>query len=419
MKYPKIFILILLLIFSADRAFCQAKDSVSRNAIRIFIDCTSCDLDYIRKEVTYVNYVRDPKEAQVHIIITGQTTGSSGSEYAIRFLGQKDFEGKNDTLKFAADPNMTDDEIRKGILKILQMGLMPYVAGSPLADQIGITYEHSGENKNVKDIWDYWLYDFNISAYLYGEESHQQMYYYGNSYANRITEKWKYEFSWYYNFNRNKYKYNNGTTDTTYIYQNKSWGFSSLVVKSLKGDHWAAGAEAGVWSSDYSNIKINQYIGPAIEYDIFPYSQSTSKQIRIKYCVDYKHIQYFDTTLYNKLEQLLFLQQLSIASEVVQKWGSVSASLTGSSYLHDFSLFDINFNGSVSVRIFKGFSVKFSGFAALIHDQIYLSKTGLTTDEILTQQRQMQTQYEYYLNFGITYQFGSIYNNIVNPRFGE
>lgn len=51
-------------------------------------------------------------------------------------------------------------------------------------------------------------------------------------------------------------------------------------------------------------------------------------------------------------------------------------------------------------------------------DQIYLPKAGATTEEILVRQRQLATSYRYSMTFGITYSFGSIFNNVVNPRFG-
>ena len=38
----------------------EADTSVQRvNGLRIFIDCARCDMNYIRDEVPYVNYVRD------------------------------------------------------------------------------------------------------------------------------------------------------------------------------------------------------------------------------------------------------------------------------------------------------------------------------------------------------------------------
>ncbi len=58
-------------------------DSVNRreDAVRIFIDCNHCDMNYIRREIPYVNYVRDVKEAQVYILETEQRTGSGGEEF--------------------------------------------------------------------------------------------------------------------------------------------------------------------------------------------------------------------------------------------------------------------------------------------------------------------------------------------------
>ena len=41
-----------------------------------------------------------------------------------------------------------------------------------------------------------------------------------------------------------------------------------------------------------------------------------------------------------------------------------------------------------------------------------------TTEEILVRQRQLASGYNYYMSFSVSYSFGSIFNNIVNPRFG-
>ena len=51
-------------------------------------------------------------------------------------------------------------------------------------------------------------------------------------------------------------------------------------------------------------------------------------------------------------------------------------------------------------------------------DQIYLPRGQASTEEILLRQRQLATGYQYFVNFGVSYSFGSIFNNIVNPRFG-
>ena len=56
----------------------QAPDSAvhRENAVRVFIDCFYCDMNYIRDEIPYINYVRDVREAQVYIRETSEMAGS-------------------------------------------------------------------------------------------------------------------------------------------------------------------------------------------------------------------------------------------------------------------------------------------------------------------------------------------------------
>jgi hypothetical protein len=52
-----------------------------------------------------------------------------------------------------------------------------------------------------------------------------------------------------------------------------------------------------------------------------------------------------------------------------------------------------------------------------IHDQINLRLNGASTDEVLLAQKEQKTNYTLYSYIGLSYRFGSIYNNVVNPRF--
>jgi hypothetical protein len=158
---------------------------------------------------------------------------------------------------------------------------------------------------------------------------------------------------------------------------------------------------------------------PGIEYDLFPYSESTRRQLRILYSVGFKYVNYIDTTIYDKTREPLWLHSLLASYQVVQKWGSVDVSLNYSNYFHDWSKNNLSLYGYLSLRIAKGLSVNFGGGASLIHDQLGLLKQNLSTDEILLRRKELETQYEYYTSFGFTYTFGSIYNNVVNPRFGS
>jgi hypothetical protein len=56
------------------------------------------------------------------------------------------------------------------------------------------------------------------------------------------------------------------------------------------------------------------------------------------------------------------------------------------------------------------------GNVARIKDQIYLSAAGLDDNEILIGQRELGTDFEYGIEVGLSFTFGSIFNNVVNPR---
>lgn len=56
---------------------------------------------------------------------------------------------------------------------------------------------------------------------------------------------------------------------------------------------------------------------------------------------------------------------------------------------------------------------------ASIHNRLYIARRGATDEEILTQQRRLATNYSYFAFTSLSYTFGSVLNNVVNPRFGR
>jgi hypothetical protein len=125
-----------------------------------------------------------------------------------------------------------------------------------------------------------------------------------------------------------------------------------------------------------------------------------------------------DSTIYNKVEETLFKQELNIAFQIQERWGSVNLALLGSTYFNDFSKNRLELMTSLNLRIFKGLTLEISGSAAYIHDQINLRKGGISDADRLLQLRELSTNYRIEGGIGLTYTFGSIYNNVVNPRFG-
>jgi hypothetical protein len=126
---------------------------------------------------------------------------------------------------------------------------------------------------------------------------------------------------------------------------------------------------------------------------------------------------YADTTIYYKMQENLWGHSLKIAYQTIQKWGSFNLSLEGFNYLHDWSKNNLSLYTIVNIRIARGLSLEVDGGAARVHDQLALVKGGATSEEILLRRKELATEYSYFLYFGLSYTFGSIYNNVVNPRF--
>jgi len=388
--------------------------TVDSKALKIFLDCERCDDDYIRTEIAFVNYVRDRKEAQVHVLITTQETGSGGAEFTITFIGQLNQAGMSDTLKFNSRQTSTQDEIRQGLVRVIKMGLLRYVAKTPQAEQISITYNKPAETKAVIDKWNYWVFELNLNSFLNGEKSANFVSLHGSLSANRVTPAWKINLSLNGHYNESNFDLGDRTISSF----SRGKSFHSLTVKSF-GEHWSAGFSGRIFSSTFNNTKLGLAAAPAVEYNLYKYSESTRRQLRFLYEIVYNFYRYDEETIYDKTSENLLNQELSITLDVKQPWGSVETSLEGSTYFHDLDKNRVELFSELSLRLFKGVSLRVFGQVARIRDQLSLPKGGAAPEEILLQRRQLETQYSYFASIGLSYTFGSIYNNVVNPRFGN
>jgi len=409
---------IVLALFSLVPLHAQEQDSTvagqREDGVRIFIDCQRCDMNYIREEIPYVNYVRDVKEAQVYILETRETTGSGGQQYTYTFLGQGEFLGKNDTLVYSSRPDDTRDYQRTWRTQMLKMGLMPYVASSPLFKEVIINPTEGVEAQVVEDRWKNWVFELDAEPNFEGEESLKELSLRTSVSATKITYDWKLELDFDHRYTRTKYTYD----DTLFTQYRSYQGLDLLVVKSL-GEHWSAGIRSEVLSSSYNNIDLSFDVLPSLEYDVFPYSESTHRQLRFLYGIGSSFRIYNDTTIYDKTEELLWQQTLQVAYEVREKWGSVNVSLEGSNFFHDLSKNRVELGGFISIRVLKGLEVRLRGAVARINDQLSLVRGEASEAQILLQLQELATAYNVNGEIGVTYTFGSIYNNIVNPRFGN
>ncbi len=398
---------ISIIVFPQD--ITPKTDTLRKDALNVFMSATS----FIKNEINFINYVRDLKEADIYIISTSQSTGSGGTAYTYFLVGQNRFEGMKDTILVNTSPDDTEDVERRKQVNALKMGLMRYVLKTPMSQFFNVSFTKPIKETVSTDKWKNWVFNTSLYGYLDGEQSYQQTYLDASITADHVTDKNKFNFSYSYGWSNSNYDIN-GTHLNSY---SRSQYTSLVYVKGLN-DHWSVGGSATANSSVYSNNDLSISLSPGIEYDLFPYSEATRRQLRLLYQVGMKYNNYHDTTIYFKTQETLPFHGLSASYKVVEKWGSISLRMNWSNYLQNWKYNNLSLTGSMSFRIAKGLNLGVGGGASIVHDQLSLVKGGATYEEMLLRRKEIATQYTYYTNLSLSYTFGSIYNNAVNPRFG-
>jgi hypothetical protein len=411
------------------------------SALFVFLDCqdVGCDYDYFRTEMNSVNWVRDRQVSDVHILVTGQDTGAGGREFTITFIGLRGFAGVTDTLRTSLPANFTDDERRVRLAKMFRAGLVRYVARTPASAGMIITLgdgsEKTAQATAKTDPWNAWVFNVNAYTNAYAEQTYSQYNLQGRLSADRVTEKWKTRFSINQSYSDSKTKYQVDSTiggvpvrrpdnsviqkDTAVFNPRRNYRGSFSQVMSLS-PRWSAGFRADVNSSTYENTTRQVRATPALEFDVYPYSEATRRQIRVEYGVGVTTNAYRDTTIYDRIKETLPLHRLVLSVAQRQPWGSVDVGITGTHYLRRINQevkYHISSYAQFDVRLFKGFGLNFYGNYDVIHDQFSLAKKNYSVQQILLRQFQRGSTYSYFFGGGIHYTFGSIFNNVVNPRF--
>ena len=246
------------------------------------------------------------------------------------------------------------------------------------------------------------------------ERDYASNYVYGSLSAARVTEDWKTNFRVSENYNDQAFAIDGDNVTSV----RRDYNGSMQQVRSLS-EHWSAGLKADAGSSTYLNQHLATTVAPTLEYDVFPYKDYTRRALLLQYSAGMKHFRYDDTTVYFKTRETRPYQMLNIALAQKQKWGSVRFEVNGYHYLDDISKSRLTFYSEADVRLIKGLSLNLFGDYAVLHDQIYLPKGDLAREEVLLRQSQIATTYRAFLYMGISYTFGSVLNNVVNPRFSN
>ena len=77
-----------LVAASAAEALAQPPPAPPSQAVRlrVYLDCgNTCFEEYLRDEIRFVDFVRQPQDADVHLLASSRETGGGGREVVLRF----------------------------------------------------------------------------------------------------------------------------------------------------------------------------------------------------------------------------------------------------------------------------------------------------------------------------------------------
>jgi hypothetical protein len=416
---------------SALPAHGQQGGGEARNgALRVYLECGtfSCDSRHFRTEITYVNWVRDVQDSQVHLIMTGQATGS-GYEVLMDFIGREDLGGFDDELTYSYSNTDTDIVRLEGVTGVVAVGLAryallhgqegPFTVGIPDAREL-VPDLPPGLQGDVEDPWDYWVFNywvFRIGADVdyEKEDLDNERQASANFSANRTTELWKISVSGRGSFSLREGQYSDGST---FEDQREEGSVDGRVFYSLSED-WSVGVEAGASTSTRNNQDLGGQVGGGVEYSFFPYEDWTRRRMTLQSLIHARYYDYEEITQFNKTTETVWEGSVRWGLGFRQPWGTANLNATAEAFLHDpAELYRLSLGGRISIRLMRGLEWNINGNVSKIRDQIYIPLEELSQEDILLGRRQLPTNSRFEISTGLSFTFGSIFNNVVNNRFG-
>ena len=381
-------ILLLLIILQFGNYANGQGASQAASPLKIFLDCEDCDFSFVRQNIEFISFVRDPKTADVHILSSESHTGSGGRKYFLSFIGMNGLTGNNFDYEYIADQSQTEDEIRKGLLKRIKLGILQYYSIEGMLDKVQIDLEEQesqGASGQIEDSWNNWVFRIDAGSDFNVEESKDQYSFSSELRIQKVTEEWKLRIDADQQIDREDYiddgeKFVNHQNETE---------VDANIIRSLS-PRWSTGIFGEYSSRTYLNIKNSFGFDGAVEYNFFPWDISNQKVFTLRYQAGVETYSYNEETIYGKLDETLFYESIGLNLELVQPWGTIQSSLSARHYFHDFSKNRFTLDSDISVRLTKKFSVYFQLEAQIVHDQLYLSKDDASWEDVLLERRKWQ-----------------------------
>lgn len=443
----KILLLLILTFFSLttpSNSQTLVGDNNLPNKLRVFIDgCDrrdgGCDMDFIRTEITAVDFYRDNQTADVFLLINNNRSGGGGRQYQLLFIGQQNLHaGRRDTLYVNTIQTDTDFEVREKLTRFIKLGLAPFVAKTKAGEGIEINMKTGSGNlgdtvQESVDPWDYWVFNVGSDANIELEELSREINFGGEINIDRITDKWKISLSGRIDerLRRTVQKVprvdGNGNPvigesgiqiidEVENKFDVSEFGFSHQLVKSIS-PQWSYGYDMAGRQNTRFNYQFQTSFRPALEYNFFPESVQNSRFLRGNYGIEVRNNRYVEETISGVFRETRVLHSLRVSLGLNQRWGNLEVGYRLRNYLDDFSSWSTGLNISAEVRVTGNFSFFVRAEGNYVKDQIYLAAGDYTEQDILSGRVTLPSAYTIDTRFGFNYRFGSNLNNFVNRRF--
>lgn len=380
--------------------------------IKVFLSC-NCDDSYIKQNTLLLDYVRDRTLSDIEVFVFDISNASGGRNFTFEYKGKNDFQNKENKISTNITQNLTFNEAREVLLKTYKMGMVHFLQNTVFQNQVDVSFNDQMDipQEMSFDQWKNWVFEISGSFNFENEESINEEEYNVGFDIDRVTEIWRVRSFFR---QRRAVKFFSGDEENFTSERNSTY-FSGSLVKSIS-DHFSTGIFGSYQKDTFRNYKSFFNFSPALEYNFIPYNEVLTREITLAYKLGYNFYEYLEETLYGFLDQKMFNQSLTLNLRFREKWGSIYSYMVASQFLDQPDQNRLTLNNNINLRIVRGLSLRISGSFQLIRDQINLPKGEASIEDLLLRQRQISTNYQNRISMGLSYTFGSIFNNIVNTR---
>lgn len=405
-----------LACWAATEAIDAAAAPTSSAALQVYLTCTSCDRAYLETRVNFVQFVRSPESADVAIVLTTNQSTSGGSVSTLTLLGQARCLGIADTLVVAVASQATESAARNALAIALSAALARYCARCGSSEHIPEVAPASPLAGTVEpDRWNHWVITGTVNGSASGQSSTSQGTLSASLAASRVTDASRLGMSLSTSHAFARYDVGGDAQVRNY---SRARGVD-LVAAMAASEHLSVGLQVASSASTYGNIADEFSGNIGIEFNFFPFSEATERQLRVAYRVGGRAIDYVQPTVLNVESERVGQHKCSVTFDRVSLWGTARVSLDAASYFDRFSSNHVQGFLSLAIRLNRFVLANVTASGSRIHDQREVPRASPVPEDVLLQRRLLETQYDYSVSLGVTVTAGSIYSTVANLRFGN